>query len=541
MIADYYTRCSTREQAEHGISILAQESAIKAYADQHGVDLGEGFSDAGYSGSADSRPGLKRLLAKALTKGTPTKAILIFAGSRLFRDRVAAGWYRRQLLKNGVQVISVTETYTDDPEGQLAQGIIEMVDDLARQKNAIGVHNAMLENARQGFCNGSRAPLGFKKVVAEVRGDKEKKKFAKDDSEAELIELIFRLCIEGDGASGPMGIKTIAAYVNSRAYRTREGKRFARSSIEKILKNEAYIGVRRWNVFDPKTKKQRPESEWITGEMPRIVSDEVFQAAQIALRQRAPKVTAPRITNSNVLLTGLAYCECGARMILTTSNGRTKLYRYYCCSAQYKNNSCTADGVTRVPEDKLDALVMEAVADQVLQPDFAFNLVNEAVTRRRSSSEQASQTLDALRRQLAKATSSMTKLMEGYSNGVYEDSDVFRSLQRQKKEERDNLRHLVDRQERLVSAEPKTLSRGAADLVVQDLKAKIATAAVQFKKRFLRAVLSVVVVRPGSIEVIGTNAGLMEALTGTTSGAMVRSEPLVRGSDREWWSRGEAP
>lgn len=64
----------------------------------------------------------------------------------------------------------------------------------------------------------------------------------------------------------------------------------------------------------------------------------------------------------------------------------------------------------------------------------------------------------------------MTRLMEGYSDGVYEDGDLFRSLQRQKKEERDNLRHLVDRQERLVSAEPKTLSRGAADIVAQDLK-----------------------------------------------------------------------
>lgn len=91
MLVDYYTRCSTREQAEHGISILALENAIKPYALKHNLELGEGFSDAGSSASDDSRPGLKRMLGKNLAKGTPTKAILIFAGSRLFRDRIAAG------------------------------------------------------------------------------------------------------------------------------------------------------------------------------------------------------------------------------------------------------------------------------------------------------------------------------------------------------------------------------------------------------------------------------------------------------------------
>jgi hypothetical protein len=48
-------------------------------------------------------------------------------------------------------------------------------------------------------------------------------------------------------------------------------------------------------------------------DVPRLISDDLFQKAQMALRQRAPKITAPRITNSDVLLTGLAYANAVPR------------------------------------------------------------------------------------------------------------------------------------------------------------------------------------------------------------------------------------
>ena len=48
---------------------------------------------------------------------------------------------------------------------------------------------------------------------------------------------------------------------------------------------------------------------------------------------RRPNITPPRITTSEVLLTGLARCEgCGSPLMLVTGkNGR---YRYYGCSAK---------------------------------------------------------------------------------------------------------------------------------------------------------------------------------------------------------------
>lgn len=73
--------------------------------------------------------------------------------------------------------------------------------------------------------------------TVEIRGEKHKKKLTIYPQEADTVSLIFKLCVHGDCESGPLGIKSIAVYLNERGYRTRSGKRFSKSTIEHILKN----------------------------------------------------------------------------------------------------------------------------------------------------------------------------------------------------------------------------------------------------------------------------------------------------------------
>jgi Resolvase, N terminal domain len=61
----------------------------------------------------------------------------------------------------------------------------------------------------------------FRKV--EGRGSRIKKKLAIDAVEAETVQLMFRLFLEADSGSGPMGVKSIAVWLNERGYRTRSG------------------------------------------------------------------------------------------------------------------------------------------------------------------------------------------------------------------------------------------------------------------------------------------------------------------------------
>ena len=70
----------------------------------------------------------------------------------------------------------------------------------------------MKENARQGFWNGALPPIGYRIVeVSEQRGHRTKKTLEIDPVQAETVRLVFRLAREGDGSSGPMGVKSLGA------------------------------------------------------------------------------------------------------------------------------------------------------------------------------------------------------------------------------------------------------------------------------------------------------------------------------------------
>jgi hypothetical protein len=60
----------------------------------------------------------------------------------------------------------------------------------------------MRESARQGFWNGASAPLGYRIVEAERRGQTIEKKLDTDPIEAETVHAIYKLYLDGDGGCG---------------------------------------------------------------------------------------------------------------------------------------------------------------------------------------------------------------------------------------------------------------------------------------------------------------------------------------------------
>ena len=80
--------------------------------------------------------------------------------------------------------------------------IMALFDEYQSKENAKHTLRAMKENARQGFWNGALPPIGYRIVAAEQRGSKTKKKLEIDPLHADTVRLIYRLFLEGDGASG---------------------------------------------------------------------------------------------------------------------------------------------------------------------------------------------------------------------------------------------------------------------------------------------------------------------------------------------------
>jgi len=144
----------------------------------------------------------------------------------------------RKLRKSGVEVVSVTQPTGDDPSQQLMRQIIGIFDEYTSRENGKNVTRAMRESAKQGFWNGATPPLGYRIIEAERRGSKIKKRLDVDPVEAELVRLIFRLYLEGNGESGPLGVKEVTKWLNGQG--TRRGATFGVGPVHGILTNHCY-------------------------------------------------------------------------------------------------------------------------------------------------------------------------------------------------------------------------------------------------------------------------------------------------------------
>lgn len=189
----------------------------------------------------DSRPEFQRMIERACDDDHPFEVIVVHSFSRFFRDAFGLEMYIRKLAKHGVRLISITQELGDDPARVMMRQVIALFDEYQSRENAKHVLRAMKENARQGFYNGSRLPLGFTLEEVEKRGHRTKKRIVVDPVEAEIVRLMFDLYAYGDGKSGPMGIKEITKRLNAAGHRTRMGSRFGVGPVHCILTNPVYV------------------------------------------------------------------------------------------------------------------------------------------------------------------------------------------------------------------------------------------------------------------------------------------------------------
>ena len=107
-------RVSTREQADSGLGIEAQEALVRTKAEANGWEILGEYYERGVSGKAPlaDRPELCAAIAAAKTFGAD--AIVVKAIDRLARDPLVQLTIERTLNKVGVRVMSVAGEGTED-------------------------------------------------------------------------------------------------------------------------------------------------------------------------------------------------------------------------------------------------------------------------------------------------------------------------------------------------------------------------------------------------------------------------------------------
>ena len=354
-----YARFSSDNQREE--SIEAQLRAMHEYCSRNSIVIIHEYCDRAKSATTDDRPEFLKMIA-ASREGNFDFAI-VHKLDRFSRNRYDSAYYKRELKKNGVQLLSVLEQMDDSPESIILESVLEGMSEYYSKNLAREVMKGMRESAMDCRYIGGWIPYGF-------RVDPQTHRYIINDYEAEAVRMIFR-----DVADG-CGYNVVLNKLNSMGYRTRLGNTFSKETLYEMLRNEKYNGVyvfsraaskdelgRRNNHLDKPIEDQIR----IPGGMPKIVDDETFARVQAILTSR--KRHGRRDGKRKYLLTGMVFCGlcghryCGDSMQTGGEKNRSVIGTYFCNNR--KNHGAHACSNSNIHQEPLEELVLRKIEEIV--------------------------------------------------------------------------------------------------------------------------------------------------------------------------------
>ena len=433
------------------------------------------------------------------------------------------------------EVISVTQPTGDDPSQQLMRQMIGIFDEYTSRENGKNVTRAMRESAKQGFWNGATPPLGYRIVEAERRGAKIKKKLEVDPVEAETVRLIFSLYTEGREATGPLGVKETCKWLNAHGHRTRRGSSFGVGPLHNILRNAVYAtGKWPYGRRNARTGKLHDPQSIVEIDVPPIIPLAVFEKTKAKLTLNHPMVTAPRIVNSAILLTGLATCaSCGSGMTRTGTQRRGKAYHYYTCAGCHQKGITVCKG-RHIPESKLDHIVIDAVKAQLLKPERLTSILEALIERQGHKNAAIQERRASLIADLAQKDEKLGRLYKAIEEGIIALDEQLKTRITALKTERELIvASLARMAEQAMARTALTPARVEAFSAL--MNDKIERGDIIARKAYLRAVISEIRVDDYKIQIIGDKSTLAAAIAGQ------QTQPgKVSGFVRKWRTRQDS-
>jgi site-specific DNA recombinase len=219
-----YVRVSTDKQAEHGVSLEAQEAKTRAMATVHDTELSDVIVDSGESAKTLNRPGMERLLA--MVDAGAVKTVIVAKLDRLTRSVKDLCELLERFERHGVSLVSVAESLdTGSAAGRLVLNIMTAVSQWEREAIGERTRDALRHKRSRGERTGN-IPFGSRLAADGERLEPD------PDEQAALAE-IRRLRSQGATLRG------IAAAMNHRSHRTRRGTAWRLESVARVLKQEA--------------------------------------------------------------------------------------------------------------------------------------------------------------------------------------------------------------------------------------------------------------------------------------------------------------
>ncbi len=500
-----YARVSSDQQAEKNNSIPSQLRLLHEYALKHNMEVVKEYVDEGESALSINRPAFLEMIGDTKKRFPSFQVILLWKLSRFARNRQDSILYKSMLRKRGIEVTSISEPIDDTPQGQLMEGMIEVIDEFYSAVLAQETLRGMVENARKGYRNGGFPIYGYKNVrVFDDKGNP-KTKYEVNEAEVKVVKLIFELYAKGNG------LKNIVMELGRRVIRPRSGSYWSKSTLANILRNETYIG---WTVFNKRDKKTigrqfKPKDEWIiiknTHEP--IMSKELFYRVQKLIEERQPKNTPAQVTASQYLLSGLMRCGKCSGAYGVTGYGRERKYAYYNCISYSKKGKKVCPG-RRLRADELDREVIGRVRRLVFSNENMRKLLDDINAATKSLRVDYSRKITDLKKKAADLQLKAARQYEAIESGKIDLSLVAERL-KELRIQRDSLQEEIMYFERLNSQhQPAYLTRSTIESYRKEMEEVFVGTNVHEQRNFLKKFIEKIIIQNSRIEIVYYTPGV---------------------------------
>ena len=428
-ITALYCRLSRDDGAEgESNSIANQKKLLAKYAKEHGFTNTKFYVDDGYTGTNFNRPGFQQMLEDMEMGYIST--VIVKDSSRFGRNYLEVGQYTDYYFpEHNIRFIAINDCIDSDNGEDDFSAFRNVMNEMYAKDISRKVRSShrLRGNAGEPL---APPPYGY------VKDPENKKKWIIDPDAAEVVQRIFRLCIEGNGNETIARILQDDRVLVPQAYwqskgMSRGGKKtqpnpykWCKTTIAKMLEQQEYCGdiinFKSYSKsFRNKTRVENPKENWAIFKDVHepIINRETWERVQELTKnskRRKPK-------NENVkksIFTNLLYCgDCGHKLWFNI-NKQNPSIRFYSCS-NYKGLRGTCESTHYVREDSLEQVVkMELfkLATYLDHDEDAFAELLEHKTSKDSMAERK-----AAESALAAATARSQELLRLYER-VYEDN-----------------------------------------------------------------------------------------------------------------------
>ena len=359
MKAVIYCRVSTKEQAEHGFSLVAQERECRKYILENGYTFGKIFIERGESAKTQDRTQLTKLIQYAIKNKNNVEALIIWKFDRLARNLSDQTELVKSFSKLQIRTLSVTEDNSESATGNLMRNIIgsfaQFENDIKSERTISGMQQATKEGY---WC--SRAPLGFK-----FKKDDSGRAILENTEDSVYIKEVFELAEKG-------------IYKQTEIVQKMKMKGFKKinssNHLRRILRNPLYAGLIKVTWFD----------DYIEGKHKAIVSKKAYHKVNFILDGKNPNIVPHVNNNPDFPLRAFVKCShCESKYTGSWSKGRSKKYPYYHC----RGKGCSASVRKEVIEEKFRTLLEELEPDDKVLNLFAMILIDVWKVQKKESIE----------------------------------------------------------------------------------------------------------------------------------------------------------